>query len=211
MIFPCGLILILPDFPCNSVFLSPIKKRNIAQQDLYSSMIDFSKRVACRLPQYSLLRYYAIIQYTKLQRSVVLIFRANLIPRNTCTFIHTQWNTLTSGGPLQSNIIKLLWGFFSRKFTTTTTTKMSNVKSGVCSWVLNGNFYLFIFSYNYPFILRAPVRIGIWKTTREDEGWNRCNTQLRSKSSINSFRESKSSWASEPCLHNKKGWLKHKD
>lgn len=144
MIFPCGLVLILPDFPCNSVFLSPIKKRNIAQQDLYSSTIDFSKQVVCLLLQYSLLRYYAIIQYTKLQRSVVLIFRANLIPRNTYTLIHTQWNTLTSGGPLQSNIIKLLWGFFSRKFTMTTTTKMSNVKSGVCSWVLNGNFYLFV-------------------------------------------------------------------
>lgn len=124
--------------------------------------------------------------------------------------IHTHSYTHPKSSPLQSNIIKLFGGSVSRKFPMPK--KLKSPKwSEICSWVLNGNSYLFICLYNYPFILRSPVRTGVWNTVHGGERWNRRNTVLRSKNPINSFGESKSSWASEPCLHNKKGWLKHKD
>lgn len=50
-----------------------------------------------------------------MQRSVVLISYADLILQSTYSFIHIQLNTLKSGGPLQSSIIKLLWGFFFKE------------------------------------------------------------------------------------------------
>lgn len=73
------------------------------------------------------------IQFTKLQRSIVLVFYANLIQESTYTLIHTYLNTFKSGDPLQSIIIKLLFGdLFSRKCTVTLPPKIVQMKKGVC-------------------------------------------------------------------------------